>query len=244
MTRVRVLLVAAALLLAGLAGAGPAAADPSPGSGIGLDALVGDSGSGSGTTGTGDAGSGNGSAGSGTGSTAGGSVPPTDGVVTEPVAATDASSELDVSGLRTRYHVSLDPGGGRIVVTFVVRNSSHRTIDATAHFWATASLGGHHVGTAPSVSVDAIAPGQSRTVEQEVSGVGQWTVLTAHMTLSPVIPAGAPKVEPVSRDRTVLAVPWAVIVLLLVVAAGIVSARLAGDRGPRVPTTTEPVSVA
>ena len=51
-----------------------------------------------------------------------------------------------------RYRPSFDPGGGRVVVTFVVRNSSHRTVDATARFWATA-VAGHHVGSSSTAAV-------------------------------------------------------------------------------------------
>jgi hypothetical protein len=245
-TRVGALLAAALLLVLGVASAAPAAAaDPTPRPGIPLEVVVGGSSPVSGSTST-SAGGGYSSGGSSHASGSGAdetAVPPADVALAEPVEPVDASSVIDVSGLRTRYHVSFDPGGGRLAVRFVVRNSSHRTIDATAKFWASAALGGHHVGTAPTVAVNAIAPGESRTVEQEISGVGQWTVVTAHMKLSPVVPGAETPIEPLSRDRTVLAIPWAVIVLVLVVAAGFVSARFSGDRGLPA-ATAEPVVVA
>lgn len=237
MSGARALLVAALLIVGGLVLATPAAAadlDPDGGEGIGLQAVVGGSAPAP-------------APGAGSGLSAGsGSVPadvplPPDAAVAEPVVPLDVSSVLDVSGLRTTYRAALDPTGGRLVVRFVVRNSSHRTVDASARFWAT-TVAGHRIGSAPKVPVNGLAPGESRTVSQDIDGVGQWTLVTAHAELAPVAPAGAPPVEPVVRDRSMLVVPWAAIVLVLVVAAGVISARLSGDRGR--PPVTQPVAVA
>ncbi len=225
-----------ALVTVGLLQAPPAGAADPDGHGVGLEAVVGQTGGGTGSSGSGHR--------SGSGSTDEGAADDGDAAVAEPVDtdALAASTVLDVSGLRTRYRASIDPGGGHLAVRLVVRNSSHRTVDASVRFWVTAA-GGHRVGSAPTVTVDGIPPGESRTVSQEVGGIGQWTFVTAHAELEPVLPTGAEKMEPVVRDRTVLAVPWAVLALLLVIAAGVVSARLSGDRSARAPGPT-PVVVA
>jgi len=244
MNRTRVLIISVLVGMGVLLAVPADAADPTPGDGIDLSVVVG----GTGTTGT----TGTTGGSSSHHSSSGGSASFTDSdpeaqttpdvAVAEPVDESAATSTtlLDVSGLRTTYRASFDPSGGRLLVRFVVRNSSHRTIDATALFWATHVTGGH-IGPAQSSTVNGLRPGESRTVEQVLSGVGQWTLVTAHARLTPTEVAGAPAIAPVERDRTVVVIPWALLSLLLVVAVAVVTARRAGP-APMAPLPAAPPS--
>ncbi|MFG6475129.1 hypothetical protein ACFXP7_01950 [Microbacterium sp. P06] len=207
-----------------------AAADCSPssdasgsGSGISMTATVlgpdgcpvdGSTGGGSSGGGAGTGGRPGGSA-SGTGAVAG---PPAT-VATAAVDPTPTADEIDlggilyIGGLSSSSVPSVNPFGGDLQLWFTVRNVSDSTIEASADFWMAGPFG-NRISSVDGVVISDLKPGETRTVGAELPGVGQWTVLSAHATLNPPESVNGTVLAPVTRDATVFALPWLVVLLI------------------------------
>jgi hypothetical protein len=172
----------------------------------------------------------NGSVSSGSGSTPGstsirqngsgtGSVVDPAGVVTEGDLPTltldevDLGGMLSIGGLSSSYRPSFNPFGGDLELSFTVRNTSQSTVDATADFWMEGPFG-LRISSADDVAVAALKPGETRTVSASLPGVGQWTILTAHTTFTPPETVDDVPLTPLTRDATVFALPWFVVLLV------------------------------
>ncbi|GAA1954059.1 hypothetical protein [Agromyces allii] len=119
----------------------------------------------------------------------------------------DLGGVLYVGGLNSGYTPSLDPLAGELQLWFTVRNVSKSTIDASADFWMSGPFG-NRLGEADGVKVAALKPGETRTVSAEVSGVGQWGLVSAHVKLTPPKTVDDATLSPVTRDASVFAPPW------------------------------------
>ncbi|PRY67496.1 hypothetical protein B0I08_106103 [Glaciihabitans tibetensis] len=151
--------------------------------------------------------------------------------------STSLGGAVLLSGLTSSYDPSLNPLGGSLEVKFTVRNISDEPIDASAKFWLT-TLIGTKISTEVK-DVVGLEAGQSRVVTARLPGVGQWTVVTAHMTFTPPAEVGGVKLVPVSRDRIVFAEPWLLFTILLVAAGAYgVSYVLRSARTVRLPRVT------
>lgn len=145
------------------------------------------------------------------------------GSITPPELVADELSLggiLYVSGLSTEYRPSIDPLSGDLEVRFTVRNVSGASIDSSARFWVTNVFGAELAAVDP-VEVPALKPDESRVVSATLSGVGQWTFATAHMTLTPPETVDGVALEPLTRETFVVLPPWFLIVLAL--AGGVAS---------------------
>jgi hypothetical protein len=113
---------------------------------------------------------------------------------------------LYVSGVRTEYAPAIDPLGGELRAQFTIRNVSTSTIDGSARFWVTGPVG-TDISVVDSVDVTGLKPGESRLVEAELPGVGQWTFATAHYTYTPPSTVDGVALEPMTRDAFVFLPP-------------------------------------
>lgn len=215
-------LAAVALALAACLSAGPtAAADVDPDDGFSLTVTVLPSGSSPSPSPSpsSDAGSGRGG---GSGSDDGqGETPADDGA--EP-GETGIGGLLYVSGVTTRPVWSWHTLGLGVVASITVRNASERKLDPRVRFWMDNVFGGR-LSSPAGVTVAGLAPGERRVVEMMLDGGGQWTVVHVSAQVTP--PSGvAADAAPLVRDVWAFLLPWIVVVLLVLVAAGLVIRRI------------------
>ncbi|MBM3716378.1 MAG: hypothetical protein FJW64_11735 [Actinobacteria bacterium] len=149
------------------------------------------------------------------------------GTTDDPVAedAVDLGGILSIGGLTTGSSLSLNPFGGDVQVWFTVRNTSRSTIDATADFWMENAFG-LRLATVDGVAVAGLKPGETRTVGADLTGAGQWTVLTTHARLNPPAQVDDVGLSSLTRDATVFVVPWLTLLVLLVAAIAATAAVL------------------
>ncbi len=146
---------------------------------------------------------------------------PTDGPSTGEV---ELGGLLYVSGLGWSYTPSLNPAAGALELHFTVRNAFTKPVDASAQFWVT-GIFGQVVGQSATVGVLSLQPGETRTVSTTISGMAQWTVVTARMVFTPPPRLGSQSLSPVHREEVVWFLPWFVILLAALGAAGFVGWR-------------------
>lgn len=127
---------------------------------------------------------------------------------------------LAVGGLRTSYRPSGNPFAGVMHVQVTVRNLSDEVIEPTVAFSLTNWLG-MQLAESPERSLGKLAPDELRSTEVDLTGVGQWAFVAAHMTLTPPEEVGGVEVSPVTRDRWVLATPWFLLGLVAVAIGGV-----------------------
>jgi hypothetical protein len=140
---------------------------------------------------------------------------------------------LYVSGLRTEYRPSINPLAGELRAHFTVRNVSTAIIDSSSRFWVTSPVG-TEISSVEDVPIAGLKPNESVVVDATLTGVGQWTFATAHVTLTPPDVVDGVPLEPLTRDVFVVLPPWfllalAAIVVLASVAVRIVRSQRAGS---------------
>lgn len=193
-----------------LAGAGTASADDG---GIGISIDIPSSGDSS-TGGTGSTGGDSGSGGSGgsgyPGSTTPADAPPSDvaapGATPAPAVAVD-NGPFNVGGLNAKFVPSLNPGEGKIVVSFAVHNGSASTWSSTVRVWLTGPFG-NPLDDSGDIAVTNLKPGSTITYSRTLTGVGQWAVVTAHAKFTPPATIDGIATKPALREATVFAFPW------------------------------------
>ncbi|WP_448811386.1 hypothetical protein [Agromyces bauzanensis] len=121
---------------------------------------------------------------------------------------------LFVGGLAGGYSPSLNPLAGQLQVWFTVRNVSTSTIDATADFWLEGPFG-QRISQVDGVRVDAVVPGEKRTISATLPGVGQWTFLSTHVRFTPPALVDNAELSSFTRDANVFAPPWLIGVLIV-----------------------------
>lgn len=152
-------------------------------------------------------------------------------VTPQPSAAPPAADEFDLggvlylSGISSTTTPSINPLGGTANVWITVRNVSKTTFSSTAAFSLTGPVG-NPVATTDPVDVTDLKPGETRVVSAELPGTGQWTVLTAHVTLTPPETVDGNTLTPVTRDATLLIAPWLVLATIGLAAAVFVVVRI------------------
>lgn len=204
-------------------GSSAAVADDEDGIGITVTVTPGPTdpaGSGSGA-GAGSSSSGSG-AGSGSGPSRGatsGSTTPADAVVPGATLApvlgdgeVDLGGILYISGLSSAYDWSLNPFAGSNETSFTVRNVSKTTFSSTARFWMDGPFG-NRISEVKGVKITDLKPGEARVVDARLGGVGQWTFVNMHATLSPPKTVDGVELDSITRDQFVVILPWAILVL-------------------------------
>lgn len=123
---------------------------------------------------------------------------------------------LYIGGLSSAYSPSIDPFGGEMQLWFTVRNVSKSTIDVRADFWMEGPFG-NRIGQVDDVLVVDLKPGEKRTINAEVTGVGQWTFISAHAQVTPPKVVDDAELAPVTRDAAIFASPWLIGVIIVIV---------------------------
>ncbi|KAA9110980.1 hypothetical protein [Microbacterium rhizomatis] len=230
----------AAAVLSSLASVGAQAADPPPDEGGGNLSVVitdgspttptptpsaskpvGAAGNGASSTGaTRGTGSSSGAGGSGTGGGGAGATG------TTPAGEVSVAGMLYIGGLNSAAALSPSPLEGDVTLWFTVRNASKSTIDATASFWMNSQLFTNRIDTVDAVAITGLQPGETRVVTTQLHHAGQWTVLDAHVTLTPPETVDGTALAPVTRDATVLFFPWLIVGALAIMAIGFLVVRV------------------
>lgn len=238
-----VLIVTALLTSATIAlGGGAAMADDGDGTGSGLGVTVVDetptptptptrsspSGSGgSGSSGGSQGGSGGGG-GFGSSGGSGGSTPAGSGATPTPTPTAGAIAKwIVVTGLDSSAQAALDPLAGRMHVRVSVANRSTSTPVSGTVVFRMYNIFGVQIGSSVSRAVTGIPPEDMRTSTATLDGVGQWTVLRVTATFTP---KGAEDDATLVRETWVLALPWLLVAIGVLVAATLIILRLRRGR--------------
>jgi hypothetical protein len=115
-----------------------------------------------------------------------------------------------------------NPFNGTVKMLYTVTNSGNVALAAnvtgSVNTWFGVPAAGQQGAGLPT-----LLPGNSATYELAVQGVGQWLYLNPAVTLRPFVDATDPALQvlvpPVSRDGVVWAVPWMLLILLVIAAA-------------------------
>jgi hypothetical protein len=203
--RIRASLVA--LLVAGACFAGvaaPAAADDGGADGVSIDVVVIGPPAPTPTPRPGTSGGGGGSSSTPT---------PTPTETSVPSDVVDLGGILSVGGLTGTITPDLG-SGGTAALSITVRNTSHFLMDLGLRFWIQNAFG-WTVAEMREVDVRDLLPGETRTVQVRLATVGQWTVYTAHVKVTPPDEVDGTTLTPITRDLTLAVAP-----LLLVLTLG------------------------
>lgn len=147
--------------------------------------------------------------------------------VSTPLASgqTSLGGKLFLDGVRSVYRPSVNPFDGTVFLEFTVKNVSNETVDASAQFWANSPFGSE-LGVVEDIAVAQLAPGESRIVSAEISGIAQWIVLDAGYTFNPPASIEGVAMDAVSRSALLFVFPWALSVVGFIVVAGTFAVRL------------------
>ena len=175
-----------------------------------------------GLPGAGGSGSGSGYAANGSAAEAVGAVPISS---VNPTAGTETvGGVLAIGGLSTSYTPAGNPLAGTVHVQMTVQNLSSKVIEPTVAFWLTNGLG-MKLSQQDARSLGAIAPGELRIAEADLTRVGQWAAVDVHMLLTPPAEIDGVALEPLVRDRWFFAPPWFVVAVLALGAAALAAWR-------------------
>ena len=121
----------------------------------------------------------------------------------------DLGGILFVSGLSSTYVWSANPLDGAAETSITVRNVSKSTFTSTVRFWADGPVG-NRLSEVKGVKVVDLKPGESRTVEASLNGIGQSTFVQVHATLTPPKMVDGVELDSITRDQFVVVPPWAI----------------------------------
>ena len=119
----------------------------------------------------------------------------------------DLGGILFVSGLSTVYDWSINPLDGATETSLTVRNVSKSTFTSTVRFWADGPIG-NRLSDVADVKVTDLKPGESRTLEARLGGIGQSTFVQVHATLTPPKVVDGVKLDSLTRDQFIVIAPW------------------------------------
>lgn len=198
-------------VIGGLTSAGAASAEDNDGVGITVTVAPTDA-----NTPGSDAGPGGGSS-SGGGSSPGGGSGTGDGSTPAPEVSSSPSATpkpgdvdlggvLYLSGLTSDYVWSMNPARSVVMLHITLRNVSKSTFNSTARFWIDSTLG-NTVSELKSVRIDRLRMNETRVVTVRMKGLGQWTVLQAHATITPPKSVDGISLAPITRDTYVFVPP-------------------------------------
>ena len=119
----------------------------------------------------------------------------------------DLGGILFVSGLSTVYDWSINPLDGATETSLTVRNVSKSTFTSTVRFWADGPIG-NRLSEVADVKVTDLKPGESRTLEARLGGIGQSTFVQVHATLTPPKVVDGVKLDSLTRDQFIVIAPW------------------------------------
>ena len=124
----------------------------------------------------------------------------------------DLGGILFVSGLSSVYTWSINPLDGAAETSFTVRNVSKSTFTSKVRFWADGPIG-NRLSEVSDVKVTDLKPGETRTIEASLGGIGQSTFVQVHATLTPPKVVEGVELDSITRDQSVVIPPWGVVSL-------------------------------
>ncbi|WP_395244717.1 WxL protein peptidoglycan domain-containing protein [Agromyces sp. MMS24-K17] len=130
---------------------------------------------------------------------------------------------LAIENLRVDYGGTLNPfGSGEATVAYTVRNAGNVRLSAAQAVTLTGPFGMLPVAATGVDPVPELLPGETWPVTVRVAGVVPAFGLTASVALDPSAPEGTERApKRVEASATTAAVPWTLLVLVLLVAGGI-----------------------
>ncbi|WP_291057646.1 hypothetical protein [Herbiconiux sp.] len=145
----------------------------------------------------------------------------------------DLQPALTISSIAADYQGEFNPFDGHTTITFTVKNSGNVALGAEMVAGVNTYLG---IGTGEQTRQELaeMLPGSTRTITMTVNGTGQLGYLNPYVSMQPTVDADAldPGALPtVNRDTVTFAVPWLLLVLLVIAAAiwGFLRLRRARD---------------
>ena len=140
----------------------------------------------------------------------------------------DLQAALTVGSIAADYQPTLNPLDGTSTVTFTVRNSGNIALSATMLVGVNTYFG---IGAAPAIreQLDEMLPRSTRVVTIKVPGVAQLGYLNSYVSLAPAVAENTTSPGPlavVDRDTVTFAVPWWLVIALVVGGAVYLIARV------------------
>lgn len=126
---------------------------------------------------------------------------------------TGINGAYSVSGVTLTSEPDIGPGGGSITLGFTLRNVTATPITSSLKFW-TENVIGTQLASVDTVNVADLGAGETRTVVVTLPDVGQWTVFTGNVTLTPPAEVRGTALSPVSRDSLIIVPPYFALVAL------------------------------
>lgn len=139
---------------------------------------------------------------------------------------------MTVSSIAADYAPSWNPFAGNVNITFTITNSGNVSLGAKA-VATVRGLFGIPLSEALRLEIPEMLPGTSRSMTVAVGGVGQWIFLNPTINIASTIDEGAINPGPLptaQRDVPLFVAPWALLVLLAMVAAGFMFFRWRRNR--------------
>lgn len=135
---------------------------------------------------------------------------------------------VTLEGAGAVHHGGVDPTGGSANVGVDVVNTGNVRVAGPATVTVAGPFGlGERV---VQVDVPELLPGERTTVAVAVDDVPPLGVLTATVRYAPVVVVDGSQAPAASATASVVAVPWTVLVVLLLVAGAVVAARVGARR--------------
>lgn len=118
----------------------------------------------------------------------------------------DFAGKLAMSGLTASVSPSFAPDNGTVTLIFTVRNTSATPFDSTARFWITNAVGAR-IADQRGVEVKGLAAGETRRVKATFGALGQHTMLTGYVKLTPPKSVEGQKLSPLTRNTLIVLPP-------------------------------------
>jgi dihydroorotate dehydrogenase (fumarate) len=140
----------------------------------------------------------------------------------------DLQPSLTIASIEAGYGFSLNPLDGSVDVTYTVRNAGNIALEGRVAIGVNTYFG---IGAAPVLTQELteLLPGSSREFTVKVPGVGQIGYLNPYVRLLPAVDENsfdAGPLEETSRDTMAFAMPWWLLILLVVGLAVLLVIRL------------------
>lgn len=150
----------------------------------------------------------------------------------------DIQPILTVTNISATYTGELNPVSGEALVTFTLKNTGNVALGASMAIGVNTYLG---IGVGPVVTkeLEEMLPGSTRSLSIPIAGVGQLGYLDAYVKLQPTVDPDAISpgfLAPVSRDTVLFAMPWWLLILLVVGAVVWLALRIRRARDERAAT--------
>jgi hypothetical protein len=127
--------------------------------------------------------------------------------------------ELAVENLETSYDASANPVGGAAEVTYTIANRGNVRLAGTQQVSVAGPLGLLRKSL-PEAEIPELLPGETMNVTQKIESAPATGVLVADVDLHPTSPAGGDELEATGSSSSMVALPYTLIALVLLLILG------------------------